>query len=206
MKSERQNLERRQAHKLEALVAQFAKLTLDLVFPLHCLGCQREGAVICAECVGGLKRLERPYCDRCAQPNSGHICAGCLERPLAVDTVRAPFLFEGPIREAVHRLKYRGQRAAAAQPGQLMAESAAGSVASVDVAVPVPVHSSRLRRRGYNQSLLLARELGKTLGLPVEDGLLSKVKNSPPQVQARSREDRQSNVLGSFECRSRWKA
>ena len=43
MKSERQNLERRQANKVEALVARFAKLTLDLVFPLHCLGCQREG-------------------------------------------------------------------------------------------------------------------------------------------------------------------
>ena len=66
MKSERQNLKRRQANKVEALVARFAKLTLDLVFLLHCLGCRREGAVICAGCVGGLKRLERPYCDRCS--------------------------------------------------------------------------------------------------------------------------------------------
>ena len=198
MKSERQNLKRRQANKVEVLVARFAKLTFDLVFLFHCLGCQREEAVIYAGCIGGLKRLERPYCDRCSQPNSGHICAMCLERPLAVDTVWAPFLFEGPIREAVHRLKYRGQRAAA-QLGQLMAESTAGSVASVDVAVPVPLHSSRLQRRRYNQSLLLARELGKTLGLPVEDGLLPKVRNSPPQVEERSREDRQSNVLGSFE-------
>jgi ComF family protein len=118
-----------------------------------------------------------------------------------VDTIRAPFLFEGPIREAVHRLKYRGQRAAAAQLAQLMAESAARSVASIDVITPVPLHSSRLRKRGYNQSFLLARELGKILGLPVQDGLLSKVKNSPPQVEARSREERHSNVSGSFECR-----
>ena len=91
MRSERQNLGLRPSDKVEALVAQFAKLTLDLVFPLHCLGCQREGTFICAECVGGLKPLERPYCDKCAQPNSGPTCAGCLERPLAVDTIRAPF-------------------------------------------------------------------------------------------------------------------
>ena len=123
----------------------------------------------------------------------------CLERPLAVDTFWAPGVFEGPIREAVHRLKYRGQRAVA-QLGQLMAESTASSVAPVDVAAPVPLHSSRLRRRRYNQSLLLARELGKTLGLAVGDVLLPKVRNSPPQVEERSREDRQSNVLGSFEC------
>lgn len=109
------------------------------------------------------------------------------------------FLFEGPIRESVHRLKYRGQRAAA-QLGQLMAENTDGRVASVGVAVPVPLHSSRLRPRRYNQSLLLARELGKTLGLPVKDGLLPKVRNSPPQVEERSQGDRQSNVLGSFEC------
>ena len=89
-------------------MSRVAKLTLGLVFPLHCLGCHREGALICAECVGNLKRLERPFCDKCAQPNAGPICAGCLERPLVVDTIRTPFLFDGPVREAVHRLKYRG--------------------------------------------------------------------------------------------------
>jgi ComF family protein len=193
--------ERRSSEMVEALVGRVARLALGLVFPLHCIGCHREGAVICERCVAGLKRLEKPYCDKCARPNPSPICSGCLERPLAVDTIRAPFLFEGPIREAVHRLKYRGQRAAATQLAQLMAESAARSVASVDVITPVPLHPSRLRKRGYNQSFLLARELGKILGLPVQDGLLSKVKNSPPQVETPSREERQSNVAGSFECR-----
>ena len=194
--------ERRQPSvRIESVVSRIAKSTLDLVFPMHCLGCHQEGAVICFECVKRLKRLERPYCDKCAQPNSGPVCAWCLERPLAVETIRAVFLFEGPVREAVHRLKYRGQRAAAPQLGGLMAQTVAGDVRSVDLATPVPLHPSRLRERGYNQSLLLAKELGKVLGLPVQDGLLSKVKNSPPQVGTRSREDRQSNVSDSFECR-----
>ncbi len=210
MESEHQESEQRELGRQESgrgpreqlgpLVSRIAKLTLDLVFPLHCVGCHREGAVICAECVAGLKRLEMPFCDKCAQPNTGPICAGCLEHPLVVDTIRAPFLFDGPVREAIHRLKYREQRASAAQLAHLMADTAARSVASLDVITPVPLHSSRLRRRGYNQSFLLAKEIGKILELPVQGGMLSKVKNSPPQVEALTREDRQSNVSGSFKC------
>ena len=194
------DLERGQLQHVDAVLSRVARFTLDLVFPLSCLGCKREGAVICENCAAGLKRLEKPYCERCAQPGSSRYCGWCLESPLVVDTIRAPFIFEGPVREGVHRLKYRGQRAVAASLARLMAEYAARSAVTVDLATPVPMHPSRLRKRGYNHSYLLAQQLGKILGLPVEERLLSRVKDSPPQVEARSREERQSNVAGSFRC------
>ncbi len=70
---------------------------------------------------------------------------------------------------------------------------------SGQVLVPVPLHSRRLRSRGYNQSYLLAREAGKLLGIPVREDLLKRANDSPPQVEAKSRDDRRTNVAGSFE-------
>ena len=68
-----------------------------------------------------------------------------------------------------------------------------------EILVPVPLHSSRLRSRGYNQSDLLARVAGKLLELPVREDLLKRANDSPPQVEARNREQRRANVAGNFE-------
>ena len=69
-----------------------------------------------------------------------------------------------------------------------------------DVFVPVPLHSRRLRSRGYNQSNLLAVEAGKLLGIPVQEDLLKRTNDSLPQVEARSREHRRTNVAGNFQA------
>ena len=71
-----------------------------------------------------------------------------------------------------------------------------------DLLVPVPLHSSRLRQRGYNQSELLAREVSKTAGLKVDKGLLARIRNTPPQVGATGRTERRRNVEGSFEAKT----
>ncbi len=185
----------------------FRRLTrsaLELLFPIHCLGCGREGDVICASCVDGLRKLEEPFCDICAQPGAQGKCDWCLENPSAIDGVRAPYLFEGPLRDAVHRLKYRGWRAVAPGLGGLLAEYLERHKLSVlangGIMVPVPLHSRRLRSRGYNQSNLLAVAAGKLLGIPVREDLLKRANDSPPQVEARTREHRRTNVAGSFQA------
>jgi len=131
-------------------------------------------------------------------------CQYCLEHPSAIDGIKSPYLFEGPIREAVHRLKYRGWRVAAPLLGGLIAgylqrhESSMGRADKI--VAPVPLHPRRLRSRGYNQSFLLAKEAGKRLNLPVREDLLKRVSDSSPQVEARTREQRRANVTGSFTC------
>ena len=182
------------------MLVQLPRLALDLLFPLHCWGCQRQGKLLCESCIPHLPRLERPYCSLCAQPKAQTKCHWCAEAPLCVDGIRAPFLMEGPVRDGVHSLKYRGVRAAAAELGSLMAQYQADQPVPGDVIVPVPLHRRRLRERGYNQSALLAREMSKLSGIPVDERLLVRTKDTLPQVRAASREQRRLNVEGSFQC------
>jgi len=107
---------------------------------------------------------------------------------------------EGAIKEAIHAFKYRNIRAAAPELGQLLAQYLEAHPMPGEVLAPVPLHPRWLRSRGYNQAALLARELGKLSGLPVNERLLSRTKNTPPQVQTSNREERRRNMAGSFKC------
>jgi ComF family protein len=107
---------------------------------------------------------------------------------------------EGAIREAIHGFKYRGIRAAAPELGRLLANYLESSPLPGDVLVPVPLHRRRLRSRGYNQAALLARELGKLTGTPVNEKLLVRTNDTPPQVQTGGRLERARSVSGSFQC------
>ena len=181
----------------------FSKLkssALDLLLPLQCLGCQREGNLLCAHCQDGLEKLNPPFCTVCAQPSARSLCTWCRRMPLAIDGIRAPYLMQGPVKEAIHSLKYRGVRAAAPEMAQLLAKYLTRRRITGELLVPVPLHARRLRSRGYNQSALLARELGELTGLAVDEGLVVRIKDTPPQVQAASREQRRSNVEDSFQC------
>jgi len=185
---------------MSSLISKAGAGVLDLLFPLHCLGCRKGGKLICDSCVAGLPRLSPPFCNLCAQPISSGGCRRCTEMSLEVDGIRSPFLMEGVIREAVHSLKYHQIRAAAAQLGQLLAEYLVSHPIPGEVIVPVPLHPRRLRRRGYNQSALLAEKVSTLTGLPVREDLLARVKDAPPQVGTASLKERRSNVVGSFEC------
>lgn len=181
------------------IVRQLPGTALDLLFPLNCLGCQREGKVLCESCVESLPELKPPFCRVCAQPNAPATCHWCLESPPAFNGIRAPYRMEGTVKEAIHNLKYRGLKAAAPELAELLTTYLAENPIPGDVLVPVPLHPRRLRSRGYNQSALLAKELSKNLGLDMDQSLLIRAKNNPPQVSA-SREERRENVQGSFRC------
>ena len=181
------------------LVSRFSSSALDLLFPLHCLACGLGGKLICQACTEKLPRLASPFCKVCAQPGTTW-CERCATLPLAVDGLRAPFLMEGAVREAVHALKYRDPRAIARELGSLLASYVLTHRVVGDVIVPVPLHPKRLRRRGYNQSALLGKELGKLVGLPTNERLLARVRNTAPQVELVDSTERQGNVAGSFRC------
>ena len=172
---------------------------VEFLLPFHCLGCGKHGQSLCPDCIIALPRLQPPYCGRCAQPGTASPCRRCAEAPLEVDGIRAPYLMEGAIREAVHGLKYRGVRALAPELAGLLAGHLEANPVPVDTLVPVPMHPSRQRHRGYNQSLLLARELGKRTGLPVEAEVLVMDRDSGPQVSVANREERWRNAQGSFQ-------
>lgn len=144
-----------------------------------------------------------PLCPGCGKPQaSGILCPVCRQRQTEIDGIRSPFRFAEVIREAVHQLKYRNLKAISPCLATLLADYLQSNPLPVEALVPVPLHPRRLRERGYNQSSLLARELGKLINLPVIEDCLIRVKEAPPQVRTATVEDRRMNVTDAFKCRN----
>lgn len=111
--------------------------------------------------------------------------------------MRAATLFEGPIRQAIHRLKYGNLTAMAPTLGGLLVDAYWETAWSAEVVVPVPLHPARQRRRGYNQAERLARPLAKALGIPLAPMALRRVRATADQIGL-DPEGRRANVLGAF--------
>jgi len=174
---------------------------LDLLFPPRCVGCRRHGTWLCPECEKGIERITGPLCPRCGRPasRSDRLCPACRGTAPPIDGIRSAAYFEGVLREAIHRFKYRGQWVLARPLGQLMVERWTACQLPTDVLIPVPLHPTRLAERGYNQATLLARELGAVVGLPIETGSLVRIRATLPQVTLDA-PARQENVRGAFQC------
>ena len=143
-----------------------------------------------------------PLCPRCGKPRpSGTLCSTCVSWQAEIDGIRSPFRFDGVMRQAIHQLKYRNLRALAEPLAKLLNDYLATNPIPGEVLVPVPLHQKRLRERGYNQSSLLAKELGKLTNLPVVDDCLIRQRHAPPQTRSATVEERRSNVAGAFVCR-----
>jgi len=182
-------------------VAKLGGMALNLLFPQWCIGCGREGDVICYSCRSSLPRVMPPLCPRCGRPQpSGILCPSCVSWQAEIDGIRSPFRFDGVMRQAVYQLKYRNLRALAAPLAQLLNDYLITNPVPGEVLVPVPLHRKRLRERGYNQSSLLARKLGKLINLPVVDDCLIRQRSAPPQARTSSVEERQRNVADAFAC------
>ncbi len=102
----------------------------------------------------------------------------------------------------MHQLKYRNLKAISPCLAGLLANYLRLNPLAGEAIVPVAIHPRRLRERGYNQSSLLARELGKLTKLPVIEDCLVRVKEAQPQVRAATVEDRRKNVIDAFMCQN----
>ena len=143
-----------------------------------------------------------PLCPKCGRPQtSGMLCPGCTGWQAEIDGIRSPFRFDGTMRQAIHQLKYRNLRALAVPLAELLNDYLVANPVPGDILVPVPIHKKRLRERGYNQSSLLAKELGKLNGLPVVDDCLIRQRHALPQARTSTVDERRSNVADAFTCR-----
>ena len=185
---------------MKAILPRLTGAVLDLLLPLSCAVCHREGRFLCPECEETLPRLEEPYCSVCADPGSSRLCDWCASTRPAIAGIRAPYLFEGAVREMVHSLKYRNLRAAAPDLAGLLSAFLETNPIPADVLMPVPLHGRGERERGYNQSELVARELSKRTGVPMQTRGLRRVRNTPPQVLMASHQERRRNMEGAFGC------
>ena len=183
-------------------LAQFKGMVVDLLFPQWCVGCGKQGTFICPDCLRSLPRIEPPLCPRCGRPQfSGILCPACVRWQAKIDGIRAPFQFSGVIRQAICQLKYQNLRALAPTLARLLQDYLVINPLPREILVPVPLHRKRVKERGYNQSGMLAKELGKLIGLPVIDDCLIRQQHTLPQARTSTVNERQSNVAHAFTCR-----
>lgn len=152
---------------------------------------------------GGRRLLEAPFCERCGHPYWGQMggrfrCVNCGGRACHYEAARAQYLNRGAVRETVHAFKYGGAYWLRRMLGGWIVEGFERHYAGVgfDVIVPVPLHPSRLRWRGFNQAEELGKVLSRRTGLPVIAGL-RRLRDTGAQV-AMGRRERRSNVRGAF--------
>ncbi len=185
---------------LEERLLALGRAFLDLLFPPRCGGCGAVGSWFCARCWDALPWIVPPVCGRCGTPiPRAGFCPACAALPPSPVHIRSATYFEGPVREAVHRLKYAGQRPLAGPLALVLYQMWCQQGLQAEVLVPIPLHPDRERERGFNQAALLAKELGRLAGVPVDGVSLRKVRATLPQVGL-SREERRKNVAGAFQC------
>jgi ComF family protein len=191
-------------------MARWLSMLADAVFPADCEACEEPlpaglGSCLCTRCRDTMAPLRSPLCDVCGVPLAatqvGASCHGCLHHPPAFTSARAASLYLpagtglNPLAAAVQALKYRRRRPLAEELGALLAERYPFSPDAL--LVPVPLHLGRLRARGFNQALLLARVLGRRRGLPVAPRLLARVRPTGTQTGLPAAE-RRRNLRGAF--------
>lgn len=173
-----------------------------LLPPASCLLCEAPAGAIPNLCDACARELPRPAvpCRGCAVPlPAPGLCRECLQRAPPFRRTRAALLYAPPVTALVQRMKYGPSLPAAAALAALLAEAAAASrTAPPEGLVPVPLHPRRLRERGFNQALELARGVGRRLELPVLAGAARRCRATPSQSGLGGRGARRRNVRGAF--------
>jgi competence protein ComFC len=170
-------------------------MLLDALFPKRCAGCGSGSWPFCSACRALLVVLRPPWCVRCGAP-SVRDADGCRHcPPVPISSARAPFLFDGPVRRAVHRLKFAGWRPVADALGGAMAEVLE---ADVDVVTWVPLSRRRRASRGYDQARALATVVGRARSLDVTP-LLRRTGDPPVSQARRTGAERRLAMRGLFE-------
>jgi ComF family protein len=165
-----------------------------------CVLCGAGGgtALVCDACRRDLPSAPAPACPTCAAPSDGHVCGACLQDPPAFARTIAALRYAFPADELIHALKYRDQLPLAPLFADLLLH-AVKRAPRPDVLVPMPLHPQRARERGFNQVLEIAKPLAHALDIPIDFGLLSRSRNTTPQV-ALPLAQRHVNMRGAFTC------
>ncbi len=174
-----------------------------LLGPQPCLLCDADAGydlALCTDCRCELPAND-PACSRCARPlhAPAALCGNCLRRPPPFAAARCALHYAPPTAALVLALKYRGVLAAAPVLGELLYQRVRNEPRP-DCLVPIPLHISRLRERGFNQSSELSRVLGRRLGVPVRPGVLVRQRATTAQTGLEARA-RRRNLAGAFAAR-----
>lgn len=184
---------------------------LALLYPQRCPSCAtivENEERFCPNCLPHIRPIMPPFCLCCGVPfisqeGPDHLCGRCLREPPPFRQARAWAYYQygadslQPVSDAIQHFKYHRDLSVGKTLALLAASHYPFASASYDVIIPVPLHLKRLRWRGFNQSLLLARAIGTRHQVTVDPFLLERSRPTVPQTQLTGK-DRRTNVKGAF--------
>jgi ComF family protein len=187
------------------VVGPWIEYLVAKLYPPTCVLCGApgdQGLDLCLGCLGDMPH-NRHCCSRCALPlppehQAGNVCGECQRRPPPFDRCHAAFRYEDPVPMLVSAAKFRSRLNIARLLGVCLLRSLRErGEALPTLIIPVPLHPRRLRERGYNQALELARPVSQGLGLPLDTKSCIRVQSTAPQAGL-EKKARRRNVRGAF--------
>lgn len=164
-----------------------------------------RGETVCYGCRNTFTHVKAPYCVKCGKKlisQDESFCNGCKNRQMSFDEGRAVFIYDDVMRKSIYRFKYGGRREYARYYAEQIVTSLSEKIFkwNVDVIIPVPLHKSKQKKRGFNQAFLIAKEISVLTNIPVDDKILIRVKNTEKQKNLGAF-DRDRNIKNAFKMR-----
>ena len=193
--------------QLQGSLGLFWGAVLDFVYPPHCLLCDAPLASapgLCQGCRACLGTIEGPRCSRCGCPTDSRqrSCGNCADKRFRFSRLRTLAAFNPQMQRMIHLLKYQGKCLAGRVLGDALGRTLRADPmhAVIETVVPVPLHASRERERGFNQSAIIASAADAHLGLGVRGDILKRVRPTKTQTTL-DLSQREANVSGAFRVR-----
>ncbi len=190
---------------MELTKASFVGKLIEFIYPPRCLLCQQPGIDkldICVDCYARLPWNTRS-CKQCAIPlvdknEASVLCGRCQKKAPFFDATYSIFRYEADIVNMVHQFKFHQRLAFGRLLGALILHKIQNLPAKPDCILPVPLFKSRLRQRGFNQSIELAKVLSRSLQIPVLTDRVVRTRNTETQTGLNAKQ-RRKNIKGAFE-------
>ncbi len=190
------------------MIKTLAQGFCDLLYPHNCIICQKylkghlKTDIFCPGCRSLWIANPPPFCVVCPRHclKPGSCCSDCHRRPPFFDRAWSAFLYEGPLRRLLHEFKYGQKTFLRHEFGKALidfVQTYALPIESHDYIIPIPLHSTRLRERGYNQAQLLAEMIGRRFELPLLSNRLLRRHFTRYQATVKPKE-RWTNLKGAF--------
>ncbi len=183
---------------------------IDVILPPACPVCGQPKHYyngrridICRSCQDAVSYVKEPVCLKCGKPvksDEQEFCTDCSRHEHSYDQAAAVYEYSSAVKNSIYRFKYHNKREYADVYAKEMMKACGHMIKmwNPDAIIPVPVHSSRLRSRGYNQAQLIAVQLGRLSGIPVDDVSLLRVKKTAPMKELGNSE-RIKNLQNAFQ-------
>ncbi len=179
---------------------------IDMLYPVRCPVCREivvpKGQRICGGCKDKFRLIEEPRCKKCSKPvefEEQEYCSDCMRKDFHYVRGYSVWIYDAVMKESIADFKYRNKKENAKfYLEELLSHyREAINKLALDALIPVPIHRSKHKLRGYNQAAILAWGIGRELGIPVLNELLIRVKKTLPQKQLDDRE-RLENLKEAF--------